>query len=90
MRRTLLTLTAFAALATGVGCGVADVPNPTAGPDRLDTTVTAAPCHPHPEVCEAEALTGTGHMPAEPDTDGVGTLGPLQWWNAATAPRAAR
>jgi hypothetical protein len=51
------------------------------------TNAHAAGCHPHPEVCEAEALDGTDHYPAEQDTDGVGTLGPLQWWNAATAPR---
>jgi len=61
----------------------------------LTAALTAAPaaahaagCHPHPEVCEAEALSGTDHMPADEATHGPCSLGPLAWWCAATAGRA--
>ena len=44
---------------------------------------SAAPCHPHPEICEAEENSGTDHFPRDVPTHGPGSLGPLQWWYAA-------
>jgi hypothetical protein len=79
MRSTLkrLAVTAVAAAAiTGL----------TAGP----TPATAAGCHPHPEVCEAEAMDGTDHMPADRPTHGVCTLGPIEWACAINLGRTVR
>jgi hypothetical protein len=50
----------------------------------------AGGCHPHPEVCEAEALSGTDHYPADRPTHGVCTLGPLEWMCAINLGRTVR
>jgi hypothetical protein len=75
IKRAAFTIAAAATILTGAG---------TVG---VTNAHAAGGCHPHPEVCEAEALSGTDHMPADEATHGVCTLGPLAWYCAATAPR---
>jgi hypothetical protein len=50
----------------------------------------AGPCHPHPEVCEAEAMSGTDHQGGPQATHGPCSLGPLAWVCAIGLNRIAR
>jgi hypothetical protein len=74
-KRALAAIAAAATIYTGFGTVQASA---------------AGPCHPHPEVCEAEAMSGTDHMPTGQATHGPCSLGPLSWVCAVGLDRVVR